>query len=66
MADITMCKGVFEVTDGEEITVCPQKDSCYRHTAPATPKWQSWFTTVPGKFINGVFSCDHFWKRKTD
>lgn len=47
MADITMCKGVG----------CPVKEKCYRHTAPESELWQSWFADSPiedGK-------CDMYW-----
>jgi hypothetical protein len=66
MADITMCKAVLETSNEGEITVCSQKDKCYRHIAPVTPEWQSWFIVAPGKFFGAMFSCDYFWNRETD
>jgi hypothetical protein len=51
MADITMCKG----------TNCPQKEECYRYTAPVNEYRQSYFVEVP---INEDKTCDELWKRK--
>jgi hypothetical protein len=37
MTDISKCKG-----DG-----CPIRNNCYRYTAPAEPRWQSFFIDAP-------------------
>lgn len=47
MPDICMCKGLK----------CPRKKTCYRHTAPPTPHWQSYFVTPPFKEDG---SCEHY------
>jgi len=39
MADITMCDGYD----------CDKKEQCYRFTAVADPKLQSWFVVDPRK-----------------
>ena len=50
MADITKCVG----------TNCPQKESCYRYTAPSSDFLQSWFCECPLK--DG--ECDKYWANK--
>ena len=47
MADITKCVG----------TDCPQKESCYRYTAPNSTIWQSYFCESPIK----EGQCEMFW-----
>jgi len=52
MADITMCDG----------NNCPRKNDCYRHTAKANPRWQSWFAKSP---INlKTKQCKQFWNNQ--
>lgn len=47
MADITKCTG----------TDCPQKEKCYRFTAPKSMYRQSYFTNTPIK--DG--KCEMYW-----
>lgn len=49
MADITKCNG----------TNCPNKETCYRFTAPSSEYRQSFFVEVPLKSDN---TCDEYWK----
>lgn len=54
MPDICMCHG-----DG-----CPAKDECYRHTAPVSKHWQSFFVTPPLTSVE-PFDCEYqlpIWK----
>ena len=39
---------------------CPMKESCYRHTAKASPHWQAYFVVPP---INEKGECEMFWSR---
>jgi hypothetical protein len=55
MADISMCSG-----EG-----CPFKDTCYRHTAPKSLVWQSYFTEPP--IIKGEeITCEYYWENEKD
>ena len=56
MADITMCTG-------ED---CPLKDTCYRHTAPASEYRQSYFFKPPSKIVDDEFECDYYWETKEE
>jgi hypothetical protein len=47
MADITKCSG-----DG-----CPKKETCFRFTAEADPRWQSMFVQPP--LEDGI--CEMYW-----
>lgn len=58
--DITKCMG-----EG-----CPNKETCYRFTAKPEPMYQTYFTELPGKWIDvpeqdidksGVWICEMFW-----
>ena len=49
MADITMCEDVK----------CPQRDKCYRFTAPVTELRQSYFLTSPR--VAESDDCNQFW-----
>lgn len=51
MADITKCNG----------DDCPIKNKCYRYTAFANYKQQSYFTEIPGKIEDGKFTCEMYW-----
>jgi len=53
MADITMCVG----------TNCPQKESCYRYTAPVSDFRQSWFCECP---LKSDGKCDMYWGEKSE
>jgi len=48
MSDITKCRDFL----------CPSREKCYRYTAPADDKWQSY-----GKFNReaDAYNCDMFW-----
>lgn len=52
MADICMCRGIE----------CPTKNSCYRHTAPVNPEWQSYFTEEP--YDKEKQECEYYWDNK--
>lgn len=56
MADITKCEG----------TNCPQKETCYRFTAPENVYRQSYFEKIPFNHTSKI--CDYFMKvyQKTD
>lgn len=54
MADISMC-------DGNE---CPQKQECYRYTAPQNPQGQAYFTFVP--YDKDAKQCTMFWNNKQE
>ena len=67
MADITKCRA-----EG-----CPAhiKETCKRFTAKADPLYQSFFTEVPGKWVNVpdpdikksyVWECDMYWGDKSE
>jgi hypothetical protein len=47
-----MCRG----------TECPTKNSCYRHTAPVNPEWQSYFTEEP--YDKEKQECEYYWDNK--
>ena len=51
MPDITMCKGK------EKEGLCL---SCYRKRATPSEYRQAWFTEIPGKMVNEVFTCSFF------
>ena len=53
MPDISMCKGSIGAY------ICPLKEKCYRHTAEATPMWQSYFTNPP--FDKDTGECIYYW-----
>lgn len=65
MADITMCKGCktkyvdnkVVLIEGED--VCPLKDKCYRHTAPANEHRQSYFVSPP--YDKEKEKCEEYW-----
>ena len=56
MADITMCPG----------TDCPVKNKCHRFTATANEWGQSYFMNVPGKTVDGKFTCDMYWGENSE
>ena len=44
---------------------CPFKDTCYRHTAPESLVWQSYFFEPP--IIKGEeITCEYYWENKKD
>jgi hypothetical protein len=49
MADISMCHG----------TNCPKRDECWRHVAPRSKHWQSFFVTPPFKSVE-PFECEYY------
>lgn len=53
MADISMCHG----------TNCPKRDECWRHVAPRSKHWQSFFVTPPIKSAE-PFECAKYWPTK--
>jgi hypothetical protein len=55
MADVTKCSGVLP-----DKTICPMRETCWRHTAPAS-ELQSWFAESPGINIDGEVHCQHYW-----
>lgn len=50
MPDITMCSG------GN----CPMKETCYRYKAKPSEFWQSYFTEIPFKMVEGKIECTHY------
>ena len=48
MPDITMCRGE------DEAFVCPLRKECYRHIANPNTLRQSYFTSVPGRWKQGL------------
>ena len=56
MTDISMCSGKD----------CPVRDDCYRFTAIPTQYGQSYFMDVPGKTINGKFTCEMYWGKNAE
>jgi hypothetical protein len=55
-SDITKCSG-----DG-----CPWKLKCHRFLAPANQFRQSFFSEIPGKPVEELFSCSMFWGIEQD
>lgn len=61
MADISMCKGIFDGNESDEMIRCPKRDECYRYTAPVNPYRQSFFINAPGEWKEDNFRCEYFW-----
>jgi hypothetical protein len=58
MPDISMCSGSFGAY------ICPNKDTCYRHTAEPNPLRQSYFGTLP--YDKDAGYCDYYWPDKSN
>ena len=52
MPDVTLCPG------GN----CPMKETCYRYKAKPNDPWQSYFTKLPLKIIEGKVECEFYWE----
>lgn len=60
MTDITKCQGI------KHRSICSQKDSCWRYTAPEG-SWQSYFVTAPfGILKDGKTECEYFWDQTSE
>lgn len=54
MSDISKCVG----------TDCAKRETCYRFTAPAREKWQSWLNMPTA--VKVVDECKLYWEVKSE